>query len=179
VKISSLKFLVRHIRGTQNVVADALSRMFEPSEVEETVEASCNLTTTNFPLAFHDLMKLQREDPELSEIRNRIRRGEKVVNYLLRNEVLYWRARRSRKLQLVIPTVAREMIFSYFHDSPLGGHLDACKTLNKIRQHFAWHGMNREIRAKVRACHTCLVSKLAQSTRWGFLSSSVAERPMQ
>ena len=128
------------------------------------------------------MRKLQREDPELSgilsEIRNRVRRGEKVVNYLLRNEVLYWRARRSRKLQLVIPTVAREMIFSYFHNSPLGGHLGTCKTLNKIRQHFAWHGMNLEIRAEVRACHTCLVSKPAQSTRWGFLSSTVAERLM-
>jgi len=52
VKISSLKYLMKHIRGTQNVVADALSRMFEPSGVEEPVEASCNLTTTNFPLAF-------------------------------------------------------------------------------------------------------------------------------
>ena len=28
-KISALIFQVRHIRGTQNVVADALSRMFE------------------------------------------------------------------------------------------------------------------------------------------------------
>ena len=140
VKISSLKFLVMHIRGTQNVVADTLSRMFEPSEVEEPVEACCNLKTTNFPLAFHDVRKLQLEDPELSEIRDRIRRGEKVVNYILRNGVLYWRSRRSRKLQLVVPTVAREMIFSYFHDSPIGGYLGVCKTLNNIRQHFAWQG---------------------------------------
>ena len=84
MKISSLKFLVRHIRGNQNVVANTLSRIFEPSEVEETVEASCNLTTTNFPLAFHDLRKLQLEDPELSGIRDRFRRFEKVVNYVLR-----------------------------------------------------------------------------------------------
>jgi len=125
VKISSLKFLVKHIRGTQNIVADTLSRMFEPSEVEEPVVACCNLTTTNFPLAFHDLRKLQLEDPELSEIRTRIQRGKKVVNYLLRNEVLYWRPKRSRKLQLGVPTVAREMIFSYFHDTLRGtfGHL--------------------------------------------------------
>ena len=125
VKISPLKFLVKHIRGTQNIVADKLSRMFEPSEVEEPVVACCNLTTTNFPLAFHDLRKLQLEDPELSEIRTRIQRGKKVVNYLLRNEVLYWRPKRSRKLQLGVPTVAREMIFSYFHDTLRGtfGHL--------------------------------------------------------
>ena len=33
VKISSFKFKVQHIRGTQNVVADALSRMFsQPSD---------------------------------------------------------------------------------------------------------------------------------------------------
>jgi hypothetical protein len=31
VKISALKFQVRHIRGTQNIVSDTLSRMYESS----------------------------------------------------------------------------------------------------------------------------------------------------
>jgi len=34
VKIWALKFQVRHIRGTQNIVADTLSRMFEFSSPE-------------------------------------------------------------------------------------------------------------------------------------------------
>jgi hypothetical protein len=42
-KISALKFQVRHIRGTQNVIADSLSRMFEGTPVEENETVQCNL----------------------------------------------------------------------------------------------------------------------------------------
>ena len=35
-RLTSLKFEVRHIRGTQNPVADALSRMFNVDDVEDT-----------------------------------------------------------------------------------------------------------------------------------------------
>ena len=72
-KISALKFQVRHIRGTQNVVADALSRMFESPVEEEPTPIVCNLILTKFPLAFVDLKSLQTEDPELAEISRRIR----------------------------------------------------------------------------------------------------------
>jgi len=39
--------------------------------------------------------------------------------------------------------------------------------------------MDREIRSRVRACHTCALSKLAKSSLWGLLASQVAHRPMQ
>jgi hypothetical protein len=56
VKITSFKFLVQHIRGTQNVVADTLSCMFE--ECPDTKkEAPCCNVLTRFPLVFEDLAK--------------------------------------------------------------------------------------------------------------------------
>jgi hypothetical protein len=77
-RISALKFEVKHIRGTLNVVADALSRMFElPSEdTDSTVQ--CNVTLTDFPLAFQDLKLLQSQDHEISDIMSRLNRREKV-----------------------------------------------------------------------------------------------------
>jgi transposase InsO family protein len=42
-----------------------------------------------------------------------------------------------------------------------------------------WQGIEKEIREKVHSCHTCSVSKPAQNTRFGYLSSSVAQRLMQ
>ena len=45
-----------HIRGTQNVVADALSRMFsQPSEAQP--EQPCSVLL-DFPLAFTDVLPL-------------------------------------------------------------------------------------------------------------------------
>ena len=60
------------------------------------------------------------------------------------------------------------MIFSYFHESPVGGHLGMSKTLVKIREHFAWKGMDQEIRRKICECGVCSMSKPAQNTRLGF-----------
>jgi hypothetical protein len=66
VKISSLKFKLQHERGTQNVVADALSRMFDMPQ-NELSSASCNALLSHFPLAFRDIVALLRKDAELSQ----------------------------------------------------------------------------------------------------------------
>jgi hypothetical protein len=150
--------------------------MFDSSPAEEKTLASCNLTLINFPLAFHDLMQLQLQDPELVDIRNRFGQVEKVDHYSLFKGLLYWHSRKGRSQKLVVPESARPMIFAYFHDSPLGGHLGVFKTLSKIREHFMWRGMDKEVRDKVRQCS---LSKPAQNTRFGLLSSDVAQRPLQ
>ena len=75
VKISSFKFKVQHIRGTQNVVADALSRIFyQPSEVQ--TEQPCSVLL-DFPLAFTDVLPHQVNDEELGPIIQNI----KAVSY--------------------------------------------------------------------------------------------------
>jgi len=178
-RISALKFQVRHIRGSQNVVADALSRMFESPVEEGPAPIECNLVLTSFPLAFSDLKSLQVQDLELAEISRRLRSGEKVDRYMLTNGALYWRTGRRGARKLVLPLAARPMVFSYFHDSELGGHLGVKKTYAKIRAHFVWKGMARDIRNSVRGCNTCSISKPAQNTRLGLLASEVAERPLQ
>jgi hypothetical protein len=39
--------------------------------------------------------------------------------------------------------------------------------------------MDKDIRSRVRACHTCVLSKPAQNSTLGLLASEVAQRPMQ
>ena len=87
---------MKHIRGTQNIVADTLLPMFESSPDEESNQVSCNLTLTNFFLAFDDFKQLQLQDPELMDIRNRLGQGKKIDNYRLSRGVLYWLSRRGR-----------------------------------------------------------------------------------
>jgi transposase InsO family protein len=178
-KISALKFQVRHICGMQNIVADTLSRMFEFSPAEESNLASCNLTLTNFPLAFHYLKQLQLQDPELLDIRNRLSQRQKIDHYRLSKGLLYWHSRKGRSQKLVVLASVRPMIFAYFHDSPLGGQLGVFKTLSKISEYFMWKGMDKEVHDKVHQCHTCSLSKPAQNTRFGLLSSEAAQRPMR
>lgn len=71
-KLTSLKFNVAHIWGTQSIIADSLSRMFESEVVVQKVTSSpetlCGSLPTNFPLAFQDISAHQRSDPILNSI---------------------------------------------------------------------------------------------------------------
>jgi hypothetical protein len=136
VKISSLKFKVQHVRGTQNVVADALSRMFDASH-HEAVSVPCHNLLTKFPLAFCDLAKLQREDPdELLPVLEKLERKEPDPRFSLVNGVLHCRSRCDRKRKVVVPMATVPMLFEYYHTSPLGGHLGVFKTIQKIQENF-------------------------------------------
>ena len=130
-KISALKFLVRHIRGAQNIVADTLSRMFESSTSETPNQVECHLTLTNFPLALHELGQLQK-NPVLTVVVAQLEKGENVGNYFLSKGILYCRSRSGKEPNLVFPTSAISMVFTYFHESLLEGHMGVFKTINKI-----------------------------------------------
>jgi hypothetical protein len=178
-KITALKFQVRHIRGTQNIVADTLSRMFGAPLPETPNPEVCHLTLTDFPLVFQELGKLQREDPVLAGIIAKLESGDNVPNYCLSKSTLYGSAGKRHGQKLVVPAAAVPMVFVYFHDSPVGGHFGFYKTIKKVRSQFIWKGMDQEIRSRVQARHTCALSKPAQNARFGLLASDVAQRPMQ
>jgi hypothetical protein len=109
----------------------------------------------------------------------RLQKGDRVEKYVLSKGALYWRGRNRRARKLVLPAAARDMIFAYYHDSVLGAHLGVQKTLAKIRAHFVWKDMFSDVRTRVRKCHTCSMSKPAQNTQVGWLSSEVVQRPLQ
>jgi transposase InsO family protein len=178
MKFSALKFQVRHIRGTKNSVADALSRMLETPSDDVVNQASRSLTLTNFSLAFQELSQLQRQNPELADIMGRVDRGETVGRYLLQRDTLYSTSRSARDKKLVVPTAVIPIVFPYYHDSPLGGHLNVDKTPRKIRQHFTWKGTNKDIFSRVRSCHISSLSKPVQNTKLGVLVSVVSQSPM-
>jgi len=68
VKISALKFEVRHVHGTQNIVADTHSKMFDSPTSDSANQVESHIVLTEFPLAFQELAQLQREDNTLAGI---------------------------------------------------------------------------------------------------------------
>lgn len=182
IKISALKFKVQHVRGTQNIVADTLSRMYS-NHVDEgdTEPVNCCLNILlNFPPAFDNILSHQMKDPELGPIVTELQAGGNHPPYFLSKGVLTCRAQRGdRSPKIVLPSDLIPMVFSFYHSSPVGGHLGILKTIAKIRQNFIWKGMDRDIAGRVRACTLCSLSKPAQNAKLGFLSSEVADRPME
>lgn len=206
LRISSFNYKAIHIRGTQNVIADTLSRMFDDQPqsslsdqrgydavadpkadvkvkmVVEPLEPSCFISSaelTNFPLAFTDLETHQKADAELGPIINRLKQGEAINGYSLSKGVLCFTPSRSCAPRIVAPPLLRPMLFKFYHESLLGGHLGCRKTISKIQQLFTFKGLASEVKDMVRACQVCAMSKPGQREQIGSLSSEVASAPME
>jgi len=146
LKISALKFEVRHVRGTQNIVADTLSRMFDSPTSDSANQVESHLVLTEFPLAFQELAQLQREGSKFSGIVIQLEKGDMVDGYILSKGILYCRPKKRVDPKLVVSTAAIRMVFAYFHEPQLGGHLGVFKTISKIRSQFIWKGMDKDMR---------------------------------
>jgi hypothetical protein len=173
VRLSAFKFCIHHIRGTQNVIADALSRMYDPG-----AQVLVAPVLLQFPMLFEDIGVHQRADPDIRAIIDQLASVD-LSGYSLKKGVLYCKARYDRLPKIVVPQVLIPTLFAYFHESPLGGHLGIRKTIHKIRHSFIWKGMDADIAARVKACRACGLSKPAQNTHYGMLASEVASRPME
>jgi hypothetical protein len=119
IKISSMKFQVQHVRGTQNVIADSLSRMFEEYQPKEQEDTAISAVLTDSPLAFQDLGELQHQDTELCTIMKKLQKGEVVRNYSIEKGVLRCRSRAGREWKIVVPVAVVPLLFHYFHSAPI------------------------------------------------------------
>ncbi len=62
----------------------------------------------------------------------------------------------------IVPKELRNIQFIAFHSNPIGGHLDAYRTLHRLRMRFHWPEMYSYIK---RMCHTCPGCALANPSR--------------
>jgi transposase InsO family protein len=71
------------------------------------------------------------------------------------------------------------MLFSYFQDSALAGHLGAHKAFHKVAVNFWWPKMRIEIFQYVRKCDLCQRAKPAQNARVGLHAAEPSTQPME
>jgi hypothetical protein len=81
----------------------------------------------DFPVLFENIATHQQSDPDLKAIVDQLSLGD-VPGYSLEKGVLHCKARYDHRPKIVVPQVLVPLLFSYFHDSPLGGHLGVRKT---------------------------------------------------
>jgi len=70
----------------------------------------------------------------------------------------------------------KEAILSTHHDDPTqGGHAGITKTLARIKRHYFWKGMTREITEYIRKCPKCQKAKIMKHTKTPL---SITETPI-
>lgn len=72
-------------------------------------------------------------------------------------------------LQTLVDVVVN-VVISYHHYSPVGGHIDIFKTKTKVRERFFYLSLNKDAIHKVHACFDCATNKPSQNTKLGLES---------
>ena len=179
LRLSPFKFTVTHTRGIDNVVADALSRMFEGHSPEDPA-ALCGMMMNSLPLVYSSLKEHQDNDEFCKDLRGGIERKDNAANkFQIHNQLLCYFPRGARRRRYVVPVSLKGMVIKYFHDGILAGHLGARKTLSKISSNLWWVKMREDVFKYVQQCELCQRAKPAQNTRVGFHSAKPSSYPME
>ena len=88
------------------------------------------------PLAFQSLRQHRLKDEVFSSIIILLEDKRPVPDFLLKNGILHSLVGRSQNLRIVLPPTLVDLVFHFFHVTPIGGPLVVFKTRAKIREYF-------------------------------------------
>lgn len=178
LQLQAYDFSIIHRKGSENIVADTLSRMPAEGriEVEEIAEDDIFDFHTN---AF--------ESAEYTELRNTIMENqEKLPDLKIDGEKIFIRPRLvddrlvDSQWKLWIPEDITHILMEKAHNERISGHGGIAKTLNRLRTFYYWPKMASQVRQFVKRCQTCKESKPSnQNLRPTIGEEVVTERPFQ
>ncbi|PKA50779.1 putative mitochondrial protein [Apostasia shenzhenica] len=160
-KLTGYDFTIQYKKGSENVVADALSRIPENHIVE-----SANISAAVITELLKEVRNSWEEDPKLKDIIQKLQTEQEVTGGFVWNHELLWKAGR-----LVVGPVEglRRKIATIIHSDPAGGHSGIEGTTIKVRSIFCWRGIRKSVRKVVRECEVCQKNKVENIASPGLL----------
>ena len=164
---------VTYIKGKDNVIADALSRVghrLDPDPDPE-LQVTVHALTTNFPASeecMDDWKNSTMNDPVLSKLMNIIQAGWPEKRGNLPKELQeFWNYRDELAVEkglifkvdrLLVPAKNRPRVLEQLHQ----GHFGEERTILHAREAVFWPGITKDIREMVRTCLTCNTHRNSQ-----------------
>lgn len=163
LKLQAYTFNILHRKGKDNIVPDCLSRQFsvdcfdlELCPSEDICEFTIDLKDKSFTdKEYLDLISYVEENQEqLPDLK--VSDGfvyKRTCHYIGDDifDIKTWK--------LWIPSSLRSKLISDAHDPPDKAHGGIAKTLHRLRERFYWPYMPLEVRAYIKSCEKCQISK--------------------
>ena len=141
--IESFPYIIKHKKGKDNDIADALSRRYTMLS-----QLDCRI----FGL---ESIKGQYElDAAFKDVILNCKEGHAWNKYVLNDGYLF----RANRLCIPVGSV-RLLLLQEAHGGGLMGHFGATKTLDVLANHFFWPQMRRDVQRFVSRCTTCQKAK--------------------
>ncbi|GBN77067.1 Transposon Ty3-I Gag-Pol polyprotein [Araneus ventricosus] len=148
--ISQFSTDIRYTKGSDNTVADALSRI-EIDEISPTV------------IDFKEFASAQSADEELQQLLNSNNSSLKIEKQHFPLEDIHLYCDMSQKQpRPFVPKNMRELIFKTLH---FFSHPGISASIDLIAKRFVWPGMRKDIKSMVRSCVKCQRAKVTRHTK--------------
>jgi hypothetical protein len=141
---------IKYVKGTDNVVADALSRRVDL--------AVMHVSSVSVSSILQEIALLCISDPTVSKLVD-----EGVL--VLRDSVPY----SVQSGKVYVPEALREKVLRECHATPFSGHLGINKMYELVCREFWWPRLSSSVRDFCRSCDTCQRTKGTASVPYGLL----------
>jgi hypothetical protein len=141
---------IKYVRGSDNVVADALSRRIDLAAMHVSSVSSSSLV--------QDIASSCAADPSFNKLLN-----DGIL--VLENSI----PRSVKSGKIYVPENLRERVMRECHSTPSAGHLGSNKMYELLSRDFWWPRMNSSVREFCKSCDTCQRNKGPGAAPYGLL----------
>lgn len=177
LRLQSYDFDIVHRKGKDNVVPDALSRMYETEEDDIACLASLQIDES-----IKDKWYLQKAQQVITDptahpcwkiVGGRLYnyRPNPVIDDLLGEDDDAWK--------LVVPHDQQLQVLKECHEAPTAGHLGRYKTHQRAILRYYWPNIYKDIAHFVRNCQICQQTKVEQLAPAGLMGKHIVTRPWE
>jgi hypothetical protein len=137
--IKTFPYIIKHKKGKENIIADALSRRYTMlSQLDHKI------------FSLESIKELYAMDVDIKDAYENCREGRTWNKYVMQDGLLY------RANKLCVPASSICLLFlQEAHGGGLMGHFRVKKTEDVLAAHFFWLKMRRDVECYVSRCTTC------------------------
>jgi hypothetical protein len=137
--IETFSYIIKHKKGKDNVIADALSRCYTMlSQLDHKL------------FGFKSIKELYATDFDFKDAYENSREGRTWNKYVLHDGLMYYANK-----HCVLASSIRFLFLQEAHGGGLMGYFEVKKIDDGLTSHFFWPMMNRDVECYVSWCTTC------------------------
>jgi hypothetical protein len=162
LELQEYNFVVRYVKGSENAVADCLSRIPEINLLHPIPTMESFKEAQRQEPVLSAIGQLLREEPITVQLSKKQQTyvAKKGHRYCLQYDTLYFEDEQG-SMVLAVPPQYRHAIIETMHDSKFAGHMGVAKTVQRIKRFYHWETIEQDVKRHIKGCEICHRAKPA------------------